>query len=75
MQPIMGAFLSRYRTAVVAAVLVLFGILLAVLSFGNHLCFRTYGLDLGIYTKVAYDYSRLNVNDCSFFLWEPSLLQ
>ena len=68
----MGAFLSRYRTAVVAAVLVLFGILLSVLSFGNHLCFRTYGLDLGIYTKVAYDYSRLNVNDCSFFLWEPS---
>lgn len=68
----MERILTRYRTAIVAAVLVLFGIMLAVLSIGNHLCFRTYGLDLGIYTKVAYDYSRLRVNDCTFFLWEPS---
>ena len=68
----MGHLLTRYRTAMVAAVLVLFGTAMAVLSFGNHLCFRTYGLDLGIYTKAAYDYSRLRANDCSFFLWEPS---
>lgn len=68
----MERFLTRYRTAIVAVVLVLFGIMLAVLSVGNHLCFRTYGLDLGIYTKVAYDYSRLRVNDCTFFLWESS---
>lgn len=68
----MERFLTRYRTAIVAAMLVLFGVLLGVLSIGNHLCFRTYGLDLGIYAKSAYDYSHMRVNDCTFFLWEPS---
>ncbi len=54
------------------AILVLWGIVLGLLSFGNHLCFRTYGLDLGIYTKTLYDFAHLRVNDGTFFLWEPS---
>lgn len=54
------------------AILVLFGIVPGLLSFGNHFCFRTYGLDLGIYTKTLYDFAHLHVNDGTFFLWEPS---
>ncbi|MDG1332759.1 MAG: DUF2079 domain-containing protein [Crocinitomicaceae bacterium] len=37
----------------------IFGFVLvyALISFANHLCFRTYGLDLGLYTNAMYDYA------------------
>lgn len=70
----MEKFLLRYRVPVVVGTLVFFGVLYGMLSFGNHLMFRTYGLDLGIYTQALYDYAHLQGNDCSFFLWEPSNL-
>lgn len=34
-----------------------FVIVYALISFVNHLCFRTYGLDLGLYTNAMYDYA------------------
>ena len=68
----MERLLSRYRVSVVAGILVIFGVLYAMLSLGNHMMFRTYGLDLGVYTKTLYDYAHLHVNDCTFFLREPS---
>ncbi len=34
-----------------------FAIVYAIISFLNHLCFRTYGLDLGLYTNAMYDYA------------------
>ena len=70
----MERFLAKYRVALVAAVLTLFCIAFAVQSFGNHLLYRTYGLDLGLYTKALHDYSHLHPSDCSFFLWNPSNL-
>ena len=70
----MERFLKHNRVAIVTAVLVLFGTCLALVSFGNHLCFRTYGLDLGLYAKATYDYSHLHGNDSSFFLWSTSNL-
>ena len=67
-----SATINRASTAAYAAVLALSAAALCLLSLTNHLLFRTYGLDLGIYTKAAYDYANLRVNDCSFFLWRPS---
>jgi uncharacterized membrane protein len=34
-----------------------FTIVYGLISFVNHLCFRTYGLDLGLYTNAMYDYA------------------
>lgn len=34
-----------------------FAIVYALISIVNHLCFRTYGLDLGLYTNALYDYA------------------
>lgn len=34
-----------------------FAIIYLLISFVNHLCFRTYGLDLGLYTNAMYDYA------------------
>jgi len=34
-----------------------FAIIFVLISFVNHLCFRTYGLDLGLYTNHLYDYA------------------
>jgi len=70
----MERFLKHNRSIIVTVVLILFGSCLALVSFGNHLCFRTYGLDLGLYAKSVFDYSHLHSNDSTFFLWEPSNL-
>ena len=42
-----------------------------LLSIVNHVMFRTYGLDLGLYTHAMYDYSHLRCDDCSFFQETP----
>lgn len=68
----MKALSTRSRTIIVAATLLLFAVLFALESIGNHCCFRTYGLDLGLYTKTLYDHAHLRPNDCSFFLDTPS---
>lgn len=67
----MERFLSKYRVCAVALVLTLFGAAFGVQSFGNHMLFRTYGLDLGIYSQTAYDFAHLRVNDGTFYHWEP----
>lgn len=67
----MERFLSKYRVFAVAIILALFGAAFAVESFGNHLLYRTYGLDLGIYAQSAWDFAHLRVNDGTFYHWEP----
>lgn len=37
--------------------MLVFTIIYLLISFVNHLCFRTYGLDLGLYTNAMYDYA------------------
>lgn len=37
--------------------LLVFAVIYVLISFVNHLCFRTYGLDLGLYTNAMYDYA------------------
>lgn len=66
----MERFLSKYKVVTVAALLTLFGAAFAVESLGNHLLFRTYGLDLGIYTQTAWDFTHLRVNDGTFYHWQ-----
>lgn len=39
----------------------------ALISLVNHYCFRTYALDLGLYTNALYDYARFSWNDSSVF--------
>ena len=61
------------RERVVAQVLLaLFGVLFCVESLGNHYLFRTFGLDLGLYTNTLYDHAHLRDNDGTFFLPQPS---
>ena len=67
----MERFLTKYRVCAVATLLTLFGIAFGVEAFGNHLLYRTYGLDLGIYTQTAWDFAHLHVNDGTFYHWEP----
>lgn len=57
------------RTAAVA-VLATAAVAYTLLSVVNHLCFRTFGLDLGLYTHALYNYSHLQADDCTFFLPE-----
>lgn len=51
----------------------LFGCLLAatvwygLISLVNHYCFRTYSLDLGLYTNALYDYAHFQLNDSIVF--------
>jgi uncharacterized membrane protein len=44
--------------------------LFAVVSFTNHIFFRTYALDLGLYTNALYDYAHFRFADTSLFLPE-----
>jgi uncharacterized membrane protein len=55
---------SAWITAALA--FVLFGII----SFTNHILFRTYALDLGLYTNALYDYAHFRFADTSLFLPE-----
>ncbi len=46
---------------------ILFATIYALISLVNHACFRTYALDLGLYTKALYDYSHFEWNNSTLF--------
>lgn len=50
--------------------MVIFATLYALLSLGNHLNFRTFCLDLGVYSHALYQYAHLKGADCAIYLWE-----
>lgn len=54
-----------------AAILVFFGTALALVSFPNHALFRTYALDLGLYTHAMWHYVHGRVHDSTLFLESP----
>ncbi len=62
---------QRQGGYLVAAILSLFAVLFALLSVVNHACFRSAGLDLGIYTQMLYRYAHLQWPDSSMFLDVP----
>jgi len=48
-------------------VTVAFCVIYCLISFVNHYNFRTYALDLGLYTNALYDYIRFQWNDSTVF--------
>ncbi len=42
--------------------------------FFNHYCFRTFALDLGVFTNALYDYAHLQWNDATVFKYTPENL-
>jgi uncharacterized membrane protein len=66
------AFQRSQRPAL--PVLALFAILYALIFVPNHLLFRTYALDLGLYTHAACTYAHGRMADCMLFLGDHQLL-
>ena len=62
---------KRKKNITLAAVLAVAGVLYALISLVNHYLFKTYTLDLGLYTHAMYDYTHFRVDDCSIFKAEP----
>jgi uncharacterized membrane protein len=46
---------------------IFFAIVYALIALVNHYCFRTFALDLGVYTNALYDYAHGQWNDASMF--------
>ena len=43
------------------------GVLYCLISLVNHYLFKTYTLDLGLYTHAMYDYTHFRIDDCTVF--------
>lgn len=54
--------------------ILLVGILYGLISLGNHYAFRTFALDLGLYTNALFDYARFQFNDSLAFKEVPENL-
>lgn len=54
--------------------LLIFAFIYALISLVNHHLFRTYALDLGLYTNALFDYSHLQFNDSTTFREIPENL-
>ena len=52
----------------------IFSLIFASISFVNHYNFRTFSLDLGLYTNALYDYAHLQFNDSTTFKTTPENL-
>ena len=61
------AWSKRQRNITLASVFTLAAVLYALISLVNHYLFKTYALDLGLYTHALYDYAHLRVADCGMF--------
>lgn len=62
---------KRQQNITLAAVFAVAGVLYALISLVNHYLFKTYALDLGLYTHAMYDYTHFRVDDCSMFKAVP----
>lgn len=67
----MNTLTSKQNKRITAAVFVFAGLLYALISLVNHYLFKTYTLDLGLYTHAMYDYIHFRVDDCSMFKYVP----
>ena len=54
-----------------ASVFIVAGVLYALLSLVNHFLFKTYTLDLGLYTHAMYEYAHFRMPDCNMFKMVP----
>ena len=63
--------LTKNNMVALAAVFTVAGVVYCLISLVNHYLFKTYALDLGLYTNAMYDYAHFRMDDCSMFLTEP----
>ncbi len=59
---------KRQHNITLATVFAFAGVLYCLISLVNHYLFKTYALDLGLYTNAMYDFAHLRMDDCSMFL-------
>lgn len=55
-------------------IVLLFAVIYSLISLVNHYLFRTYALDLGLYSNALYDYAHFQWNDSTTFKSEPQNL-
>ena len=53
---------QKYKLGLLMGV---FALVYGLIAFVNHYCFRTFGLDLGVYTNALYDYAHGQWNDAT----------
>ena len=62
---------AKNKKRLLASVFVLAGIVYVLISLVNHYLFKTYGLDLGLYTHAMHDFLHFSIDDCSMFKEAP----
>ena len=68
---VMSPMSVKNKKRLLASVFVLAGIVYVLISLVNHFLFKTYGLDLGLYTHVMHDFLHFSIDDCSMFKEAP----
>lgn len=58
---------SKWNKITLASVFIVAGVLYCLISLVNHYLFKTYALDLGLYTHAMYDFVQGRIDDCSMF--------
>lgn len=58
---------GKWNKITLASVFTVAGVLYCLISLVNHYFFKTYALDLGLYTHAMYDYAHFRMADCSMF--------
>ena len=65
---------SRQKRITLASVFTLAGVVYCLISLVNHYLFKTYSLDLGLYTHAMYDYVHFTIDDCTMFKNKPQCI-
>lgn len=68
---VLGTILKERR---ISYLILFFSLLYAIISLVNHFLFRTYALDLGVYTNALWDYRHFQFNDSTTFKTLPENL-
>ena len=68
---VMSPMSEKNKKRLLASVFVLAGIVYVLISLVNHFLFKTYGLDLGLYTHAMHDFLHFSIDDCSMFKEAP----
>lgn len=58
---------KRQKSITLATIFIVAGVVYCLISLVNHYLFKTYALDLGLYTQALYDYAHFRMADCSMF--------
>lgn len=58
---------KRQKNITLTTIFAVAGLVYCLISLVNHYLFKTYALDLGLYTHALYDYAHFRMADCSMF--------